>query len=84
MLISAIKTSVSLLFNGFLMHRNKNKKYFINKCFMRKSSFLFCIFSRTSWKLEIKFYDLVAWSVIKDYPKPEKSYLYHETIKEIK
>ena len=73
MLISAIKSSVSSFFNGFLMHRNKNKKYFINKCFMRKSSFLFCILSRTSWKLEIKFYDWVARSVIKDNPKPEKS-----------
>ena len=57
MLISAIKSSVSSFFNGFLMHRNKNKKYSINKCFMRKSSFLFCILSRTLWKLEIKFYD---------------------------
>ena len=58
MLISATKSSVSSFFNGFLMHRNKNKKYFINKCFMKKkSSFLFCILSRASWKLEIKFYD---------------------------
>ena len=56
MLISAIKSSVSSFFNGFLMHRNKNKNYFINKWFMRKSSFLLCILSRTSWKLEIKFF----------------------------
>ena len=56
MLISAIKSSVSSFFNGILMHRNKNKNYFINKWFMRKSSFLFCILSRTLWKLEIKFF----------------------------